>query len=109
MPTFHDLEVEVETDAGKERLSTDVDFEVFCSCGFGLCPQSSTRRSRNRRFPQVEVEPCGRCLHRAAEKCGEEVREELEARIAELEARIAELEAEKEVEWKQSNTSASSS
>lgn len=109
MPTFHDLEVEVETDAGKERLSTDVDFEVFCSCGFGLCPQSSTRRSRNRRFPQVEVEPCQRCLDKAAAERGEAVREELEARIAELEARIAELDAEKEVEWKQSSTSASSS
>ena len=108
MPIFHDIEVEVETDAGREQLTTDVDFEVFCTCGAGLCPQSSTRRSRNRRFPQVEVEPCPRCLDKAATERAEVVYEELEARIAELKARIAELETEKEAECKQSNSASSS-
>jgi DNA-binding transcriptional MerR regulator len=95
MPTFNDVEVDVTTDNGTERLSADVDFEVFCGiCGFGLCNQSDTRRSRNRRAPQVTVEPCGRCLLKAEEAAAEKVREELEERIADLQEQLADLQKE---------------
>jgi hypothetical protein len=49
---------------GCEMPSFDVEFEVFCSCGEGLCNQSETRTSRNRNTLQVVVEPCQRCLDR---------------------------------------------
>jgi len=43
-----------------------LDFEVHCSCGAGLCARS--RVSYNRGFPQVEVEPCEKCLAKAEDK-----------------------------------------
>ena len=43
----------------------DVEFEVFCSCGEGLCNVSETRVSRNRSVPQVVVEPCSKCVDKA--------------------------------------------
>lgn len=52
------IETSVET-------NVEVEFEVFCSCGEGLCNQSETRESRTRRTPQVVVEPCQKCLDRA--------------------------------------------
>lgn len=45
-----------------------VEFEVFCSCGEGLCNQSDTRKSRNRLSPQVVVQPCDKCLDKAREE-----------------------------------------
>ena len=41
--------------------SFDVEFEIFCSCGAGLCNQSSTSPGR-RNIPFVTVEPCQQCL-----------------------------------------------
>jgi hypothetical protein len=38
-----------------------VPFEVFCTCGEGLCMQTITRCSRGRLMPQVVVEPCSKC------------------------------------------------
>jgi len=38
-----------------------VDFEVFCSCGEGLCDQST---GSNKRGPRVTVEPCQKCLQK---------------------------------------------
>ena len=47
----------------------EVTFEVFCArCGAGLCNQSDTRTSYNRREPQVTVEPCEQCLSAADDK-----------------------------------------
>ena len=36
----------------------NIDVEVWCSCGEGLCNQSSTAK----RGTGVEVEPCEKCL-----------------------------------------------
>jgi hypothetical protein len=76
MPKFTDVPV-------------DVEFEVFCQCGAGLCNQSDTRSSRARGMPQVVVEPCEKCLKQAAEKAADDVRDELQAQIAELESELA--------------------
>jgi len=60
-------------------VEVDVDFEVFCArCGAGLCNQSDTRASRNRKYPQVTVEPCERCLENAAEEARQKAIEEAE-------------------------------
>lgn len=37
-----------------------VEFEVFCSCGAGLCNQSDGGNSK--RGPTVTVTPCKKCL-----------------------------------------------
>jgi len=47
--------------------TVSVEFEVYCSCGEGLCLQSTTRNSRNRNVPQVVVEPCQKCISNAKE------------------------------------------
>jgi hypothetical protein len=60
-------------------VEVDVDFEVFCArCGAGLCNQSDTRASRNRKYPQVTVEPCERCLENASEEARQKAMEEAE-------------------------------
>ena len=41
----------------------EVEFEVLCECGTGLCGQ--TRTSHRRGMPQVVVDPCEKCLDRA--------------------------------------------
>lgn len=46
----------------------NVEFEVFCSCGAGLCQQSQVRYSYNRHEPQVVIEPCERCLDKAYDR-----------------------------------------
>lgn len=47
--------------------SFEVEFEVFCACGAGLCNQSTGRNSRRRDTPQVEVEVCRGCRDEAWE------------------------------------------
>jgi hypothetical protein len=65
-------------------VDVDVDFEVFCArCGAGLCNQSDTRTSRNRKYPQVTVEPCERCLDSAREEGAAKAMEEAEQRLTE--------------------------
>ena len=50
MPTFNDIEI---------TTTIDVDFEVYCgTCGAGLCSESDTRLSRNRKYAQVTVNAC---------------------------------------------------
>ena len=47
--------------------SFDVEFEVYCSCGAGLCDQSTgetTRQGGNK----VVVQPCDNCLELARSK-----------------------------------------
>lgn len=44
----------------------DVEIEVWCSCGHGLCGQTVT--GTNRSLPTVTVEPCTRCLDKAWEQ-----------------------------------------
>ena len=41
----------------------EVEFEVFCSCGEGLCNQSTTSLTRQGLI--VKVEPCEKCLKKA--------------------------------------------
>ncbi len=66
----------------------EVDFDVYCArCGAGLCNQSDTRLSHNRKFPQVTVEPCEHCL----EVYAEEKTEPLEQMIEDLKAEICEI------------------
>ena len=50
------------------EMEITLEFEVYCSCGEGLCGQTETRRSRNRGMPQLVVEPCEKCLGRAETK-----------------------------------------
>ena len=81
-------------------LSFDIEFEVFCTCGNGLCHQSKIRTSWNRGANQIVVEPCRVC---SSEKYDEgnrdgyqeglkEIEENYKDKITELKARIAELE-----------------
>lgn len=49
--------------------SFDVEFEVFCSCGEGLCNQSrgENKRGYHGHSPCVTVEPCDKCKDKAAD------------------------------------------
>lgn len=47
-----------------------VEFEVICECGHGLC--GNTRTSIRRGMPQVLVEPCPKCLENEYDKGKEE-------------------------------------
>lgn len=71
-------------------------FEVYCSCGEGLCNQTTTRMSRLRGEPQAVVEPCQKCLQAARDEAAEarakEVREELNEQIEELSRRLYQYE-----------------
>ena len=46
----------------------ELEFEVYCSCGAGLCQQTTEGLTRGRGMPFVTVEPC--------EKCKDEARDE---------------------------------
>ena len=48
----------------------DIEFEVYCSCGAGLCNQSHTEVRRG--ISRVTVEPCSACLEKAKDR-GEEL------------------------------------
>jgi len=39
-----------------------VEIEVYCSCGEGLCGQTTTGRTRGRGQEFFTVEPCKKCL-----------------------------------------------
>ena len=41
----------------------DLDFEIYCSCGNGMCAQSSTGRNGHAQY--VTIEPCDRCTGEA--------------------------------------------
>ena len=45
--------------------SIDVEIEVYCSCGAGLCRQTSVGNTRGRGQPFFEVQPCEKCLEKA--------------------------------------------
>ena len=47
---------------------TKGEFEVFCTCGNGMCSQTDIRYSWQRRFPQAVVTPCPFCLDKAHEE-----------------------------------------
>lgn len=58
MPSFTNVKV----------IVTDLQFEVYCTCGAGLCGQTLTRVSRLRRMPQMIITPCPHCLKNASRK-----------------------------------------
>jgi hypothetical protein len=69
----------------------DLDFEVYCgTCGAGLCMESSTRMSRNRNHPQLEVNACPTCIATKQEEI-----DDLKSEIHDLQKKIEELENEK--------------
>lgn len=87
MPTFDGVEITV---------TADVDFEIFCGqCGAGICSNGNTRKSRSRSMPQVVIEPCEKCLEKAAGKAADErereIRDELEPEIAYLKDELRRL------------------
>jgi len=77
MPRFEEAEVslKVEVSGGDTKefeAVVDLDFEVFCAkCGYGLCHLSTTRKSRRRGEPQVEVGLCPRCIEDIKEEAFE--------------------------------------
>lgn len=42
----------------------DVEFEVYCSCGNGLCSTSKTGLN-SKGYLYITVEPCEKCIARA--------------------------------------------
>jgi hypothetical protein len=47
----------------------ELEFEVFCaSCGNGLCNVSETGTTQRRAMPFVSVEPCPKCIEKAADE-----------------------------------------
>ena len=38
-----------------------LEFEVYCSCGNGLCNQSSEGKTVHRGMPFITVAPCEKC------------------------------------------------
>jgi hypothetical protein len=47
------------------EFNIDVEFEVWCSCGEGLCGQSEGNNRGRNGSPGVIVEPCQKCLDTA--------------------------------------------
>ncbi len=80
MPSFiTDVKVETEVEA-------EISFEVYCTCGEGICNNTTTRKSRTRNEDQIVIEPCEKCLQKA--------REENDDLIAELRQEIENLKQE---------------
>lgn len=38
----------------------ELEFEVYCTCGAGLC--NNTKEGRNRHSQHITVEPCEHCM-----------------------------------------------
>jgi cell division septum initiation protein DivIVA len=72
-------------------FTTSLEFEVFCgTCGEGLCNQSETRESRNRRYPQVTVDACQKCIESETQPFKDEIYE-LKQKIEELEDQLNQI------------------
>lgn len=89
MPSFSDMPFSFNSDGISGTISVDVDFEVFCErCGAGICNNATTRKSHNRLYPQVCIEPCEKCI----ESAKKETEEEMQRKIDALELTIENLE-----------------
>lgn len=44
-------------------INADIDFEVWCSCGVGLCNVTAVNKGN-----QVTVDPCEKCLEKARDE-----------------------------------------
>lgn len=95
MPSFDDIKVIITTEDGKYiEGDATVDFEVFCAtCGAGICRQSEGRLSKNRKFPQVNVEVCNICIRKKDEQIErrDDIIDKLEDQIEYLKQKIEEL------------------
>lgn len=93
MPTFN-ISKEIEEQDGEVRNhDLEIDFEVFCgNCNAGLCMESTTRHSRNRRFPQVTVNLCPTCEKQLKDQISD-----LENEVSRLTTQIEALQEEKEL------------
>lgn len=74
MPSFDNIDATVS-----------IDFEVYCTCGEGICSLATVRTSRSRGYPQIVMEPCPKCIERETDPLKDQIRE-LESRLEELEA-----------------------
>ena len=45
-----------------------VEIEVFCSCGNGICNNTTSGKTRGRGQPYFNVEPCKKCLDAARDE-----------------------------------------
>lgn len=57
----------------------EFEFEVWCSCGEGLCNQTENGAPFSRyraRGPAITVSPCEKCLQKARDEAFEEGKEE---------------------------------
>ena len=43
----------------------ELEFEVYCSCGEGLCRQTNEGRTGGRDMPFITVQPCEKCITKA--------------------------------------------
>lgn len=58
-----------------------LEFDVYCSCGEGLCGQTTENRPSHYRSSQgITVEPCQKCLDVARDEGYVECRKEYEER-----------------------------
>lgn len=76
------------------EFTCDVEFEVYCSCGEGICHLSKGGNTPGRGEPFVEVEPCDTCMTKARDEANVETWDEANKKIAELENTINRLENE---------------
>lgn len=43
-------------------VTSEIEFEMYCTCGAGICGNAEVRYSRSRNYPQVVVKPCESCM-----------------------------------------------
>ena len=46
----------------------EVNIELYCTCGEGLCRHSKATTTRTRNEPMFEIAPCAKCLDSAREE-----------------------------------------
>jgi hypothetical protein len=68
----------------------EIEFEVYCECGEGLCNTTAVRKSRNRCVDQIVVEACKDCIEKMETEKDNEIYH-LKEQILELENKIEEL------------------
>jgi len=68
----------------------EIEFEVYCECGEGLCNSTAVRKSKNRGVDQIVVGPCKSCIEEVENEKDNEIYY-LKKEILELEIKIEEL------------------
>jgi hypothetical protein len=75
----------------KVETPVDVEFEVYCTCGEGMCNRTDVRDSRSRKMPQIIVDACPECLEKAKAQGAHELEEAMQDKIDVLEAEVERL------------------